>query len=222
MRPSTAKTAIICALSKPTAVWRGHRPFAEEGFGNRFKLNMETRFLFTAEPSFKRRTPTNVDARYQIDGGLGVEAATLNVGVRRIAADPTARNSQTHYEYGGFSGKLKSPLLALHNTGDAFVPIVLEEQYRQKVQAAGASHPLVQRAIRRFEHCDFTIAERNRGSQSWNADAAERRCGTLWSRVKEYIPTRSPIAKTPDLEVPGTLPRGLSPDTSHCPSTAHE
>jgi hypothetical protein len=50
-------------------------------------------------------------------------------------------------------------VLSLHTTGDAFVPFSVEQEYRQKVDAAGAGDLLVQRAIRRPNHCEFTRGE---------------------------------------------------------------
>ena len=57
------------------------------------------------------------------------------------------------------------PLLTIHGTGDAFVPIENEQVYRRLVDAQGKGDLLVQRAVRRFVHCDFSIQERTR---AWN------------------------------------------------------
>lgn len=141
----------------------GHRPFAEEGFANRYKANFEGGFGVLLDPSFKGRAATNVDVQYHVDPGL--DDAALNAGVKRVAADPNARNAEQHYEYTRFKGSLKAPLLTIHDTGDLFVPISLEQQYRATVDAAGASAMLAQRAIRRYQHCDFSPAERTR---AWN------------------------------------------------------
>jgi hypothetical protein len=58
-----------------------------------------------------------------------------------------------------------SPLLTLHTTGDGFVPFSMEQGYRRKVDAAGRGELLVQRAIRRPDHCQFTEVERE---QAWD------------------------------------------------------
>jgi hypothetical protein len=50
-------------------------------------------------------------------------------------------------------------LLTLHNTGDLFVPISMEQSYRRKVDEAGKGDLLVQRVIRAAGHCKFSEAE---------------------------------------------------------------
>src|SRR5262249_53404194 len=77
-------------------------------------------------------------------------------------ADPTIRNP-AHPDWAPRTGRLQAPLLTLHTTGDAFVPISQERDYRRAVDAAGASRFLVQRAIRRPNHCQFSDAELTRG-----------------------------------------------------------
>ncbi len=62
--------------------------------------------------------------------------------------------------YAEFSGNITVPVLSLHNTGDAFVPFKHETDYRRKTLAAGTGDLLVQRAIRRAGHCNFSPAER--------------------------------------------------------------
>jgi hypothetical protein len=52
-------------------------------------------------------------------------------------------------------------VLSIHDTGDGFVPFKLEQDYRRKTLVAGTNDLLVQRAIRRAGHCNFTAAERN-------------------------------------------------------------
>jgi pimeloyl-ACP methyl ester carboxylesterase len=143
----------------------GHRPYAEEGFADRYLANLSAGIGPIVGQTFKEKAATNADDRYHVDPGLGVDDAALNAGVGRIAADPSARSFDAHYEFTRFKGTLKVPLLTLHDTGDFFVPIALEQQYRATVDAAGASAMLVQRAVRRFKHCDFTATERVR---AWN------------------------------------------------------
>ena len=61
--------------------------------------------------------------------------------------------------------RISDPLLTLHNTGDLFVPISMEQSYLAKVKAAGKGDLLVQRAIRAAGHCVFTEAEQR---AAWN------------------------------------------------------
>ena len=56
-------------------------------------------------------------------------------------------------------GRIGVPVLTLHNLGDLFVPISMEQIYGRRVRARGAARLLVQRAIRSPLHCDFTAAE---------------------------------------------------------------
>ena len=51
------------------------------------------------------------------------------------------------------TGRLTVPLLTLHETGDAWVPLSLEQSYRRRTIAAGTSQLLVQRVIRAPSHC---------------------------------------------------------------------
>jgi len=143
----------------------GLRPFAEEGLAPYYPSDSQSGLGVLLDPSFKGKAATNVDVKYHLDDGLGIDDATLNAGVKRVMADPLARSFEQHYEFTRFKGNLKAPLLSIHDTGDSFVPISLEQQYRATVDASGTSSLLVQRAIRRFQHCDFTTAERAR---AWN------------------------------------------------------
>lgn len=142
----------------------GPRPWRHEGFTERRSENFD---LAAADdpgrPSIAFRAGTNVGVEYQINSGLGLDAAKLNAGVPRIPADPAIRNAATHPDFAPRTGHLQAPMLTLHTTGDAFVPISQERDYRRLVDAAGSGNLLVQRAIRRPGHCQFTDAELTRG-----------------------------------------------------------
>ncbi|MFJ8794341.1 hypothetical protein [Streptomyces sp. NPDC102462] len=56
-------------------------------------------------------------------------------------------------------GKPRVPVLSLHDAGDLFVPLSMEQIYAKEVARNGQSDLLVQRAIRGSDHCDFTPAE---------------------------------------------------------------
>ena len=81
------------------------------------------------------------------------------MGVFRFEADPTARNAATHPDKVPTSGSLSAPMLTLHGTGDLFVPISQEQQYRTAVESRGKGDFLVQRAIRAPGHCEFSDEE---------------------------------------------------------------
>jgi hypothetical protein len=51
------------------------------------------------------------------------------------------------------TGKIRVPLMSLHETADFRVPFRLEQDYRRRTEKAGTSHLLVQRAVRLSGHC---------------------------------------------------------------------
>jgi dienelactone hydrolase len=141
-----------------SAIWLGGgpRPFAVEGFAPSYAIVLlAPRAIYALFPSLAS-VGTNQHTVYNIEPGLGYTPQQLNDGVRRIAADPAERARYA------FTGNLQDPLLTLHDTGDVFVPIYNEQVYRRLADGAGKGDLLVQRAIRRFLHCDFSLLERNR------------------------------------------------------------
>ena len=53
------------------------------------------------------------------------------------------------------------PVVTVHTLGDLFVPIKMQQVYRQRMESHGWGDNLVQRAVRAPGHCDFSIAEFN-------------------------------------------------------------
>lgn len=51
------------------------------------------------------------------------------------------------------------PVVTIHTLGDLFVPISMQQIYRQRMETNGWGDNLVQRAVRAPGHCDFSIAE---------------------------------------------------------------
>ncbi len=137
----------------------GPRPFFAEGFAEQYLVNFGLVMLDPERELLVNRAATNDGAEYRIDDGLGLTAQQLNSGVRRYPSDPAARNAETHPDAVPTTGRISVPLLTLHNTGDLFVPISLEQSYRAKVEAAGKGNLLVQRAIRAGGHCQFSEQE---------------------------------------------------------------
>jgi len=81
----------------------------------------------------------------------------LNHGVRRYTATPDALAwLENNYEP---TGNLQIPMLTFHKIRDRLVPFRHEAAYKTKVEAAGASANLLQRAQNDFGHCDFTAAD---------------------------------------------------------------
>ncbi len=106
-----------------------------------------------------QQVTTNVGLEYRIDSHLGLDAATLNKGIRRVAASPDIRELGPRYWYGIPNGRIVVPVMSYHTTGDAFVPVNMQISYRKKVEARGYGDFLVQRFVRRPGHCQFTDAE---------------------------------------------------------------
>jgi pimeloyl-ACP methyl ester carboxylesterase len=97
---------------------------------------------------------------FHIDPGLGLTDDELNAGVRRFTHTADARSRDVDPVFADLTGQLSAPLLTIHDTGDAWVPMRLEQEYRRKVLSAGKDSLLVQRAVRHAAHCDFSTAER--------------------------------------------------------------
>jgi pimeloyl-ACP methyl ester carboxylesterase len=115
-------------------------------------------------PAYPRELSRHADTRqivYDIDPGLGVDAAALNRDIRRIVPEEGARQA-SNPAFAPFTGRIRVPLMTLHATADIDVPFRLEQNYRRKTMAAGTSPLLVQRAQRLNTHCEFDQAAREK------------------------------------------------------------
>jgi pimeloyl-ACP methyl ester carboxylesterase len=103
----------------------------------------------------------NVGTVYQFDAdpALTPDEQALNDSIFRIAAAPQTRRKQGLAQVPTITGDINVPVLALHNLGDLFVPVLNEVEYAKRVSSAGKSDLLVQRAIRGVGHCEFTGEE---------------------------------------------------------------
>ena len=137
----------------------GPRPFFEEGFREQYGINFAFLLLDAELKSLPARAATNDYIEYEIEEGLGLTSEEVNEGIRRLSADPEARNAEAHPDAVPTTGRISDPLLTLHNTGDLFVPISMEQSYRRKVDEAGKGDLLVQRIIRSAGHCKLSEAE---------------------------------------------------------------
>ena len=81
----------------------------------------------------------------------------LNDGVRRYAAEPTARDYLLHHYTP--TGHLNRPMLALHTTYDPRIPGATLSIYAEQVAIAGFSDNLVQQYVHRDGHCTFSADE---------------------------------------------------------------
>lgn len=101
------------------------------------------------------RVGTNLDSVY-----APASPVDVNASVQRVApADPVARRSHHLSQVPLVTGRIKMPVLSLHNLGDLFVPFSMEQYYQADVARHGRTDLLVQRAIRTVGHCEFSPAE---------------------------------------------------------------
>jgi len=131
-------------------------PLRLEGLRSRYLLNM----LYRAhdldnEPNPGLRGASTAHIRYRIDPGLGLTEDELNARVRRLQPAKDSRSPTVNPVYAERTGRLQAPLLTLHETGDAWVPLSLEQSYRRRAIAAGTDRLLVQRVTRAPGHCGF-------------------------------------------------------------------
>ena len=121
-----------------------------------------TQFFIDLEPiGVKGVWVDNQDTIYQFDTDpdLSADEISLNESVLRIQRDPQSLHSNGLKNVPYNDGKIKVPVLSLHNLGDLLVPFSAEQIYAQRVAEQGASELLVQRAIRDLQHCYFTEDE---------------------------------------------------------------
>jgi hypothetical protein len=140
----------------------GPRPFFREGLAANYAFNFTILVNAVANAGPANAASQNVDTVYTVSDGMPITSDELNRAVHRIAANETYRDAARYPEFAPMTGEIERPLIAIHNTGDLFVPISLEQSYARTVEAAGNSDLLVQRAVRRAGHCNFTQAERIR------------------------------------------------------------
>jgi len=138
-------------------------PLRLEGLKARYLLNMIYRPRdLENEPNPGLRAASTAQIRYRIDPGLGLTEDDLNARVRRVDPVKDARSPSANPVYAERTGRLTAPLLTLHETGDAWVPLSLEQSYRRRTIAAGTDHLLVQRVIRAPSHCAIDGKTRER------------------------------------------------------------
>jgi len=129
-------------------------PLRLQGLQRRFLMNMTYRPTdLEKEPNPGLRAASTVHIRYRIDPDLGLTEEELNARVRRVHPAQDARSASANPVYAERTGRLTVPLLTLHETGDAWVPLSLEQSYRRRTIAAGTDHLLVQRVVRAPSHC---------------------------------------------------------------------
>jgi pimeloyl-ACP methyl ester carboxylesterase len=142
----------------------GHElPLRLHGLQRRYLMNMTFRAPnVDNETRPGSRAASTLNVRYRIDPGLGLSEQELNARVRRLAPAKDARSPAVNPVYAERTGRLTVPLLTLHETGDAWVPLSLEQAYRRRTIAAGTDRLLVQRVLRAGGHCTFDYQIRER------------------------------------------------------------
>jgi len=140
----------------------GDVPLRLEGLALRYIQDLHPR---DPGPAHARELARHADTRriqYNIDPGLGIDAATLNREIPRVVPEPGARSYETNPVFAELTGKIRAPVMAVHETGDFRAPFRLEQDYRWRTEVAGTSHLLVQRVLRQAGHCeiDGAVSER--------------------------------------------------------------
>ena len=140
----------------------GDVPLRLEGMKGRYTTNLNPRDPGPARAQEFTRHADTRHVRYEIDPGLGVDAATLNRDIRRVTPAPGARSREANPVFAELTGRIRVPVMTLHETADFRVPFRLEQDYRRRAESAGAAHLLVQRAVRWPTHCGIDGAARRR------------------------------------------------------------
>jgi hypothetical protein len=138
----------------------GDVPLRLEGLPERYVQNLNPR---DPGPARAREFARHADTRhihYDIDPGLEVDAATLNREITRIVPAPGARSYEDNPVFAELTGKIRVPVMAIHETADFRVPFRLQQDYRRRTESAGTSNLLVQRAVRWPGHCGIENAVR--------------------------------------------------------------
>jgi fermentation-respiration switch protein FrsA (DUF1100 family) len=100
---------------------------------------------------------------YQLDGWPGLSLKELALNARVLRVTRTARPSRDLSGIPAVAGDPRIPVLSLHGIGDLFVPFSMEQRYAERTARRGQRHLFASRAIRATGHCDFTLAELQRG-----------------------------------------------------------
>jgi len=124
---------------------------------NAFQLALAIAYAapFTViEPQLREPWINNAETIYS--GSL--DDAALNARVTRYDRSPSTVNYLSHYYEP--TGKLRIPVLTMHDTMDPINPFWHEEIYAERVQTHGASDLLLQRTFEQWGHCVFSVQER--------------------------------------------------------------
>ncbi|MBS0378133.1 MAG: alpha/beta hydrolase [Proteobacteria bacterium] len=95
------------------------------------------------------------------DGALSAAEVEFNAHIARAAPVPDAnrRRRDGLRWVPVLEGDIGVPVLTVHTLGDLYVPLAVEQIYRERVRRRGHESLLVQRVVRDFRHCAYTEAE---------------------------------------------------------------
>jgi hypothetical protein len=100
---------------------------------------------------------------YQLDDHPGLSKAELRLNRDVLRVSRTAQPSSDLTGIPRVVGSPRIPVLSLHDIGDLFVPISMEQIYARRALMHGQHRLVVSRAIRGVGHCDFTLGELQHG-----------------------------------------------------------
>jgi acetyl esterase/lipase len=143
----------------------GERPFFAEGFAD---LNAQNNLWRARNGTLDGVLTTSVvdtrNVRYRFGdpaAAMSAEETWFNDNVTRAQPDPAANRLRRDglRWVPVLNGEFDVPVLTLHTLGDLYVPLRMEQIYRQRAMAHGSERWLVQRVVRDVGHCAFTEAE---------------------------------------------------------------
>jgi hypothetical protein len=105
----------------------GDLPFRLEGLALRYVQDLHPRDPGSARAREMARHADTRQINYDIDPGLGVDAATLNHEIPRILPEPGARSYETNPVFAELTGRIRVPVMSIHETGDFRAPFRLEQ-----------------------------------------------------------------------------------------------
>jgi hypothetical protein len=161
---TTAQGAKLEAIDRNLS--GGDRPFFAEAFANKEQQGvlMTLGVDNTVEGILNQSiTDTrNITYRFEtVDGPLSAAEVEFNqTVVRDVPVEGANRRRHDGLRWiPEVQGNFDVPVLTLHDLGDVWVPLSLEQIYRRRAVAMGNDALLVQRVIRDVGHCHFTAAE---------------------------------------------------------------
>ena len=144
----------------------GDRPFFAEAFANREQQGVLMALgIDSTEQGILNQSITDTrDITYRfetVEGPLSPGEIEFNQTiVREVPADGANRRRRDGLRWiPEVQGDFDVPVLTLHDLGDIWVPLSMEQIYRRHAIERGSDSLLVQRVIRDVGHCHFTAAE---------------------------------------------------------------